>query len=103
MAEQCYAECHMQALYAEWHYAECLYAECRGAVAGKAGVFVVGVESGKDRVFDTDVAVAKLECLLQLLWQKARVFDIAAMAGKASVFLIAALAEKSECLTSVIW
>ncbi len=26
-----YAECHMQALYAEWHYAECRYAECRYA------------------------------------------------------------------------
>jgi hypothetical protein len=26
-----YAECHMQALYAECRYAEYLYAECRGA------------------------------------------------------------------------
>ncbi len=26
-----YAECHIQALYAEWHYAQCHYAECRYA------------------------------------------------------------------------
>jgi hypothetical protein len=29
-AEHCYAECHMQALYAECQYAECRYAECHG-------------------------------------------------------------------------
>jgi hypothetical protein len=27
-----YAECHIQAIYAECHYAECRYAECRGTV-----------------------------------------------------------------------
>ncbi len=26
-----YAECRIQALYAEWRYAECHYAECRYA------------------------------------------------------------------------
>ncbi len=26
-----YAECHLQALNALYHYAECRYAECRGA------------------------------------------------------------------------
>jgi hypothetical protein len=26
-----YAECHIQALYAECHYADRRYAECRGA------------------------------------------------------------------------
>jgi hypothetical protein len=29
-----YAECHMQALYAECRYAECHYAESRGAEYG---------------------------------------------------------------------
>jgi hypothetical protein len=27
-----YAECHIQAVYAECRYAECHYAECRGAI-----------------------------------------------------------------------
>jgi hypothetical protein len=31
MADHCYAECHIQALYGECRYAECHYAECRGA------------------------------------------------------------------------
>jgi hypothetical protein len=26
-----YAECHIEALYAECRYAECRYGECRGA------------------------------------------------------------------------
>ena len=26
-----YVECHIYALYIEWHYAECRYAECRGS------------------------------------------------------------------------
>jgi hypothetical protein len=35
--EHCYAECHIQTLYAECHYAKCRYAEwgyaeCRSAV-----------------------------------------------------------------------
>ncbi len=30
--EHCYAECHIQALYAECRYADCHYADCRGAL-----------------------------------------------------------------------
>ncbi len=26
-----YAECHMKASFAKWHYAECCYADCRYA------------------------------------------------------------------------
>jgi hypothetical protein len=32
MTEHCYAECHMQALYAESQYVKCRYAECRGDI-----------------------------------------------------------------------
>jgi hypothetical protein len=32
MAEHCYAECPVKALYAECRYVKCRYAECRGAI-----------------------------------------------------------------------
>ncbi len=32
MLNATYAECHIQALYAECHYAECHYAGCRDAL-----------------------------------------------------------------------
>jgi hypothetical protein len=31
MEEHCYAECHIQAIYAQCRYAECYFAKCRGA------------------------------------------------------------------------
>ncbi len=31
MLSDSYAECHIQAIYAEWHYAECCDAEYLGA------------------------------------------------------------------------
>jgi hypothetical protein len=31
MADHCYTECHIEAVYAGWRYAECHCVECRGA------------------------------------------------------------------------
>jgi hypothetical protein len=32
LAEDCYAECHTLALFAECHHVECCYAECHGVL-----------------------------------------------------------------------
>jgi hypothetical protein len=39
MLNAIYAECHIQAFYAECHYAECRYAECHGATAAQSIIF----------------------------------------------------------------
>ncbi len=40
-----YAECHTQAINAEYHYAECCYAECRGALPTAICIFFFAIFS----------------------------------------------------------
>jgi hypothetical protein len=69
-----YAECHIQAAYAECsyaecHYTECRYGECRGAMDKHSSLFCATVSDKKNKfITGSSVTVLSLGgCLYQLI------------------------------------